>query len=152
MSLIIQCACGQKLRTSPENAGKRIRCPKCKAIVTTPPPGEASAKGPGFEVVEDENEAQDIPAAAAAEEEEFEVLESERDLPTVERAKKKPKRDPSLDYRPKRRTIDDDLYDTHDSDNMWYYLRIIGTVSLAIVVAFIVCNVCCGLAVVLTRH
>jgi hypothetical protein len=134
MSIIVQCACGQKLRISPDNAGKRIRCPKCKALVAASPTDAAPAKGPGFVVVEDEEADQDIPAATAAEEEEFDVMEDARDLPEVERVKRPKKKNVG----PRRRSLDDQLHDRRD------YLFGMDGATLALVmvgVGFLLC--CC---------
>jgi hypothetical protein len=35
--------CGQKMGVAAENAGKKVRCPKCKAVVTVPGPAQAGA-------------------------------------------------------------------------------------------------------------
>lgn len=38
MSLLIECACGQKLKVRDEFAGKKVKCPKCGKVVTAPVP------------------------------------------------------------------------------------------------------------------
>lgn len=40
MSLVIACACGQKLKVRDEFAGKKAKCPKCGNVLTAPPPAE----------------------------------------------------------------------------------------------------------------
>lgn len=32
------CPCGQKLATDDDEAGKKVRCPKCKKVLLTPQP------------------------------------------------------------------------------------------------------------------
>lgn len=36
MPIVVQCGCGQALRTPDESAGKRIRCPRCQTILSLP--------------------------------------------------------------------------------------------------------------------
>jgi hypothetical protein len=38
MSIPVKCSCGKTIQAQPEHAGKRIRCPDCKAIVSVPAP------------------------------------------------------------------------------------------------------------------
>ena len=42
MSIVVNCACGKRIRASAELAGKRIRCLACKQTLVVPsPPGHA---------------------------------------------------------------------------------------------------------------
>jgi hypothetical protein len=38
MSLVIACACGQKLKVRDEFAGKKVKCPKCGNVLIAPAP------------------------------------------------------------------------------------------------------------------
>lgn len=40
MPIVVECACGKKLRAPDSSAGKRAKCPACQAVVTLPPPPE----------------------------------------------------------------------------------------------------------------
>ena len=36
MAIPVECPCGKSLRIKPEFAGKRVKCPQCKTILTIP--------------------------------------------------------------------------------------------------------------------
>src|SRR4051812_9511614 len=38
MGVSLECSCGQKLKLKDELAGKRVRCPVCKAVLEVPEP------------------------------------------------------------------------------------------------------------------
>src|SRR5262245_33210668 len=40
MSIEFACGCGKKLKIADEHAGKKIKCPACKAVLTVPVPEE----------------------------------------------------------------------------------------------------------------
>lgn len=40
--IVLKCQCGQKLKVDDKYAGKKIRCPKCKEVVTVSPDGDLS--------------------------------------------------------------------------------------------------------------
>jgi hypothetical protein len=49
MPIIVKCSCGQEVNAPDQYAGKRVRCPACKDVLTVPDPGAAAEV-----VVEDE--------------------------------------------------------------------------------------------------
>jgi len=51
--ITFDCTCGRSLRVGDENAGRRVKCPACGAIVIVPKP-QVEEEEPQFEVVEDE--------------------------------------------------------------------------------------------------
>lgn len=38
MTVRFQCACGQKLSAKDESAGRKVRCPRCRSVVSVPQP------------------------------------------------------------------------------------------------------------------
>src|SRR5690349_324836 len=46
MPISYSCACGRRLRSAEEHAGKRVRCPQCQALVRVPAPAGAAAPLP----------------------------------------------------------------------------------------------------------
>lgn len=58
MPITFDCPCGKSLRANDENAGRRVKCPACGAVVIVPKP-PVEEEEPQFEVVEDEPE--DLP-------------------------------------------------------------------------------------------
>src|SRR5262249_44510475 len=104
MPIALRCACGTVLRTAEGNAGKRVRCPKCSALVAVPARGITARPGgapgpeplamdavladrdvPVAELADDE----DIKTVELAEDEEVEALEGDRDLPEVRPARRR---------------------------------------------------------------
>jgi hypothetical protein len=52
MALIVECSCGEQLRVNEDQAGKGVRCPGCRGVVTVPapatrPPAARGAKPSG---------------------------------------------------------------------------------------------------------
>ncbi len=105
MSIAFPCSCGKTLRADDANAGRTVRCPNCAELVIVP------TKELGDEVVEGE---EDRGTTAPVKDEEFEVLEDDCDLPTVERVKKRRKKEVVRDA-PRRKTVQDELYDDSSS-------------------------------------
>jgi hypothetical protein len=163
MSIALRCVCGTTLRTGDGNAGKRVRCPKCSALIPVPAQGITTAPGaeppppaapeplsmdmvlagppPGdddiavAEVVEDE---EDVKSVELAEDDDFEVLEGERDLPEVRRARRR-RRTESVPRGPTRRSPEHDLYDRPPS----FLGMDVGGVGKTLVVFFAVFVLCC---------
>ncbi len=46
MPILLTCECGKKLRVNDESAGKRVRCPSCKAILQAPAKAPAETEAP----------------------------------------------------------------------------------------------------------
>src|SRR5690349_16432643 len=36
MSILVQCPCGQSLKTRDESAGQQVKCPRCQQVVVVP--------------------------------------------------------------------------------------------------------------------
>jgi hypothetical protein len=49
MPISVTCSCGKRLRVADEMIGKKVRCPGCKALLTTAPPSEPRPSGSGSE-------------------------------------------------------------------------------------------------------
>jgi hypothetical protein len=82
MAISFSCACGKKYSVDDSLAGKRTRCPACKAalVVPAPPPSEEEiVEVAHIEILEDEVVAADVVAADVVEAEvvEAEVVEAE---------------------------------------------------------------------------
>jgi hypothetical protein len=61
-TIAFSCACGKALRVKEEHAGKKLRCPACRNVLTVPSPMD----NPDFEVIEDEAEGASAGAAITA--------------------------------------------------------------------------------------
>jgi DNA-directed RNA polymerase subunit RPC12/RpoP len=131
MSIAFPCTCGKTIKTEDANAGRTVRCPHCANLLTVP------TRTLGYEVVEDSQE----PAKREeVRDKGFDVLENERDLPAVERIKKRRITD---DPRagPKRRSIESELYDPGTmflGIDLWQWVRI-GVFGAC----WLMCLVCC---------
>jgi hypothetical protein len=139
--IALRCACGVVLRTADDSVGKRVRCPKCSALLAVPARGITTGHGGGAPArpapeplsmdavlagprpggADDEDvvmaelaDDEDIKTVELAEDEEFEVLESARDLPEVRRARKR-RRAERAPQGPVRRSPEHDLYQRRPS-------------------------------------
>lgn len=66
MSITVACACGKKLRTKDESAGKRVKCPGCGAVLTVPKPQPPSEEEPPMVEAVDEPEVRPAKAKPVA--------------------------------------------------------------------------------------
>src|SRR5438874_10778897 len=59
MAIITPCACGKKLRTKDDFAGKRIKCPSCGTVLTVPQHAEDQ---PLIDAADDEQDTVELSA------------------------------------------------------------------------------------------
>jgi hypothetical protein len=100
MSIAFQCSCGTKLKAHEANAGQTVRCPNCALLLTVP------TQALGYEVVEGEEPPQTVELVP---EENFEALEDDRDLPTVERIRR-PRNRPAAEEGPVRKSVESEFF------------------------------------------
>jgi hypothetical protein len=82
MFIVFQCGCGKTIKADAVNAAQTVRCPHCAALLTVP------TQELGLQL--SENEGKDIARPPQIEDPGYDVLESDRDLPKVKRARKRP--------------------------------------------------------------
>ena len=111
MPISFQCACGTKLKAEDGESGSKVRCPMCKKVLTVP------AKKQGNEIVA-EVQKKEVPTAELVEDHEFDVLEDEHSLPTVERVKK-PKKKAAAPKGPRIKSLDAELFERRPSFFGW---------------------------------
>jgi hypothetical protein len=131
VAISFQCSCGKKLKADDGNAGQTVRCPNCANLLNVP------TKDLGYEVVEDNEEKDEEGSSPEPEkDEEFDVLEDDRDLPNVERVKKRRKKKDLSRAAQRNRTIQDDLHDTGYSFMGWDWRNwyMVGSIVLSVLV------------------
>ena len=65
MPIALTCSCGRALRVKDELAGRKIRCPKCSAVVAVPrPPAEQDAEAAALDLLLADSPAEERVAAA----------------------------------------------------------------------------------------
>jgi hypothetical protein len=140
MSIAFPCTCGQMLGTEDHYAGKMICCPMCDAVVVVPSPRNASTPTASTGIVADiPNQGNDsysrktsrgaistkkpadysagtegVPFVQSVEHHEFEIVESVRDLPTVERVSEPRGKGDRSRKKPMNQNLEYELYNRRD--------------------------------------
>jgi hypothetical protein len=148
MPIAFQCSCGTNLKADERNAGLTVRCPGCANLLTVPTlstrsesgcsPGKRPENAPETAVLAERVEEEEL-RAEAVEEDDFDVLEDDHDLPTAERVKK-PKK-PRAQASPQRRTLQDDLYS--DSSESFLGVDMGGSAKSILYAVFVALCTCC---------
>src|SRR5262249_38318977 len=97
MPIRIPCDCGKKILVKEELAGKKVRCPGCKAVLVVPTPADDEELDPDSRDSEEEPSARfsDKPTKSKkgrAREEDFDQEESEEEERPRKKKKKKPQK------------------------------------------------------------
>lgn len=62
MPIVIQCSCGKQLRVGDDLAGKKVRCPACKEVLTAESAPAVEEEPPVLEMEEEEQPRQRLQA------------------------------------------------------------------------------------------